>query len=116
MLYRDNEGLKLSSKKVIYTQHSEQMESFITTEGVEWWEGFARKWSHTTILGYEDIIYTEEELARYGQVKDLKVGDGVLEEYIFNGIIGEGLEGIKVVEQEKVIAELVSALADKGVI
>lgn len=116
MVYKDKEGLKLSKKKVVYTQHGEQMEAFVTTDGVEWWVAFADKWDHTQIIEIVDIEYTPEQLVRFEEVKDMEVAETVLNDYIEVGLIGDGLEKIKIREQEKIINDLVTILADKGVI
>lgn len=120
MLYRDNEGLKLCTKKVIYTQRGEEMESSITTEGVEWWEDFANRWEHTSIVRYEDIEYTPEQLERFEEVKELALGDTVLTEYVLDGVADKELTSIVLKKENEIlnakVDELIEILVEKGVV
>lgn len=120
MLYRDNEGLKLCTKKVIYAQRGELLESFITTEGVGWWNDFASKWDHTTIGEFQDIEYTQEQLDRFEEIKEIKANEEDLLEYVLNGNITEALSPLMLKKtNEELVAkvdELIEILVEKGVV
>lgn len=109
MLYRDSEGLKLCTKKVVYTQRGQEMESLINTEGIEWWEDFANKWDHTTITEFEDVEYTKEQLDRFEETKDLNVNQSILQDYIISGTIGEGLEILELNKENQQLKAKVEA-------
>lgn len=92
MLYKDKEGLKLSSHKVRYIQHGEEKEQYICSEGQQWWLDFADKWDHTEIIEFIEVSYTPEQLERFEEVKDMKLSEDILNTYVVEGIAGEGLE------------------------
>lgn len=92
VLYKDEEGLKLSSLKVRYTQHGEEKEQFIGSEGMDWWISFAEKWEHTNIIEFVNVEHTEKQIARFEEIKEIKIREDVLTSYVMDGIVGEGLE------------------------
>lgn len=55
--------------KVIYTQHGEHHEQYVGNKN--WWLDFADKWDHTQIIEIVEMDYTDEQLARYEDVKFL---------------------------------------------
>lgn len=113
MLYRDDEGLKLSNKKVIYLQNGEQEESLITTDGVGWWIEFAEKWSNTEIVEFVDIDYTEEQLTRFENIKNMDINIDVLNLYVLEGLFPEGIDHpLRNLQLESENTELKSLLAD----
>ena len=109
MIYKQNNELKLATSKVVYTKNGEQYEQVVGEEGQQWWLDFAEKWEHTDIVEFTDVTYTDEQLARFEEIKDLDVSDGIASEYVMEGIIGEGLEMLAL---QKKNAELELLLAD----
>ena len=109
MLYKQNNELKLATSKVVYTKNGEQFEQIVGEEGQQWWLDFAEKWEHTSVIGFTDMVYTDEQLARFEEIKDLDVADGIANNYVMDGVIGEGL-GMLALQKKN--AELESLLAD----
>ena len=92
MVYKQNNELKLATTKVKYIQHSEEFEQAIGEEGIKWWEDFAEKWEHTEIVGFEDIVYSQEILDRFEEVRNLNLADNLINDYVMDNVACEGLE------------------------
>jgi len=127
LLYEKDNELKLSDKKVIFTERGEQKEKYIGLEGEQWWNELASKHGHINIVEIQSANYTDEQLARYEEVKSLKGDIDELRNYILDGTMSETTpEEIKSItelklkkenkELEGVLTELTQILADKGVI
>lgn len=91
MIYEYDKTLQLSNTKVVYIQHGKRIEQFVTFEGKEWWIEFEKIWSHTQIIEFIDLTYTQEQLDRlegvkYNTYNDLKK----IYEYVITGIMPEG--------------------------
>ena len=99
MLYKEGEELKMATKKVKYTQRGEEIEQFVGVEGQQWWNDFAEKWEHTSIIGFEDAEYTAEQLRRFEEIKGLDLADNIATEYVVDGFVNKGLE-ILVLQKE----------------
>ena len=112
MLYKDNEGLKLSAKKVRYIQNGEEIEQFVGSEGTQWWIDFANKWEHTNIIEFVDVVYTAEQLARYEEVKAMDINESVLQEYVENGMAGQGLEVLALKKENEELRQLLADLTE----
>lgn len=115
VLYKDNGELKLSVTKVKYIRDGEELEQFVGGEGKQWWLDFVEKWDHTEIIEFVDAEYTNEQLSRFDEVKNLAISEVVLEQYIANGTIGDGLELLALKNENKelegTVMELTSILA-----
>ena len=92
MLIKKGNRFELYPHKVKYTQHGKEIEQW-ALPNKEWWIDFADKWEHTEIVGFEEVVLTEEQLARYEQVKT-----GIPEsyasacvDYILDGVFPEGI-------------------------
>lgn len=86
MLYRKNGEWKLCSHKLKYEQFGKQYETY--AHDLNWWEEFVSIWSHTKIISIENVIYTEEQLSRYEQIKYLPEDFGhVYSVFVENGEI-----------------------------
>lgn len=86
MLYRKNNEWHLCTHRVIYTQHEQQQETY--TYDLTWWERFVALWSHTTINAIEELVFTEEQIIRYEQIKHLPEDfDDVYSIYVMHGEI-----------------------------
>jgi len=76
----------LYPKKVTYTQQGKEYIRW-ATPSKEWWENFASEWEHTTILKFEDIILTDEQLARFEEIKNMPEDfPNVYEKYVLDGV------------------------------
>lgn len=92
MVYKQNNELKLATTKVKYIQHREELEQAIGEEGNKWWEDFAEKWEHTEIVGFEDIVYSQDVLDRFEEIKNLDLADSLANDYVMNSVVCDGLE------------------------
>lgn len=109
MLLRDEKGLKLVKEKVLYKRNGIEYEQPVV-EGRDWWLEFEKKWGDMEIIGFEDIQYTEEQLTRLEEVRDINnVSEHILNDYVMEGIIGEGLEVLALKKENE---ELKQVLAD----
>lgn len=107
MLYKDKEGLKLSTSKVRYTQNGEETEQDVGVEGESWWTAFAEKWDNIQITGFADVSYTPEQLARFEKVKEIEASEEILSDYVMNGTFPEGLEHpLRNLQIEKDLADM----------
>lgn len=111
VLYRDNEGLKLCDARVKYIRDGETIEQYVGEEGKEWWLEFARKWS-IEIVEFLDVVYSEEQLARFEEVKGLDVNEVALQRYVEDRIIGDGLEILKLQKENKELRQLLADLTE----
>ena len=109
VLLRDEKGLKLVKEKVLYKRNGIEYEQPVV-EGRDWWLDFEEKWNDMEIVGFEDIQYTEEQLTRLEEVRDINnVSEHILNDYVMEGIIGEGLEILALKKENE---ELKQVLAD----
>lgn len=88
MLYKENGEWKLSTKKIIYEENNEEVENFIKSEGENWWEEYSNKWG-ITIKDVVDLIYSEEQLIRLSEIRDIPdIPEGfsnICSDYVING-------------------------------
>ncbi|MGY0692993.1 hypothetical protein ACW2QC_09420 [Virgibacillus sp. FSP13] len=70
MLQRKGGKWRLYPIRVEYTQHGETIEQW-AVEGKEWWIDFAEKWDHTTVEGFTEVELSDEQIARFEQIKDM---------------------------------------------
>ena len=92
MVYKQGNEYKLATTKVKYIQNEENMEQVVCEEGTQWWEDFAEKWEHTEIVGFEDIVYSQEILDRFEEVRNLNLADNLMNDYVMNNVACEDLE------------------------
>jgi len=127
MLYEKNNELQLADKKVIYTERGETKEKYIGLEGEQWWNDIANKYEHINIVEITEVTYTNEQLARYEEIKALKSDIDELGKYVLDGVVETvKVDEIKTIaelklkkeneELEGVISDLTQLLIDKGVI
>ena len=112
MLYRDNDGLKLASTEVKYTQHGVERTQPIVGEGTEWWIQFAKDWSHTQIISFDEIIYTEEQLERFEEIKESLLSEHILNDYVIDDLIGNGLEYLNMRKENERLKNLLADLTE----
>lgn len=92
MLIKKGNRFELYPHKVKYIQRGEEYEQW-ALPNKEWWEDFANKWEHTEIVEFTEIELTEEQLARYEQIK-YDIPEAFREiciDYILDGVFPEGI-------------------------
>lgn len=67
MLYRKGRQWMLCPYKINYMQHGEQHEQYASEK--DWWLDFEGQWEHTKIIGIIEVEYTDEQVARYEDVR-----------------------------------------------
>ena len=112
VLYKHDGKWVLSEKKVKYIQHGEEVEQFVGEEGVQWWVEFGEKWDHTEIVGFENMEYTEAQLTRLEDIKSVNAPDNIIEDYVMEGIIGEGLEVLSIRKENEELRQLLADLTE----
>ena len=60
MLYFKNNRWNVSTEKVRYTQHGEEIEQYVGVESHDWWIDFEEKWEHTEIIEFIPVEPTQE--------------------------------------------------------
>ena len=111
MLYKDSEGLKLAQEKVVYTRNGTEYEQPII-EDRNWWLDFEQKWEDMKIVRFESIEYTEEQLTRFEEVKGMDLSQNILNDYVMEGIIGEGLEILALKKENEELKQLLTDLTE----
>ena len=111
LLYKDSEGLKLAQEKVVYTRNGTEYEQPII-EDRNWWLDFEQKWEDMKIVRFESIEYTEEQLTRFEEVKGMDLSQNILNDYVMEGIIGEGLEILALKKENEELKQLLTDLTE----
>jgi hypothetical protein len=78
MLTKQGDTFALVPLKVRYLQHGTEITQWALPNR-QWWEDFAERWEHTTILGFIEITLAPEQMTRYEQVKNMP--DGWIDQY-----------------------------------
>ena len=112
MIIKKNNELKLAEKKVKYIQRGIEIEQIVGEEGIQWWNDFAEKWEHTSIIGFEDVQHTEQQVKRFEEVKNMKASESILQDYVVEGIIGEGLEILALKKENEELKQLMADLTE----
>lgn len=107
MIFKGREGLKLPDAKVRFTKGGVEQEKYVGPEGKQWWLDFAEKWG--IVVEFTAATYTDDQLARFDEVKELDLPEGVLSDYVMEGTAGKGLE---ILALKKENAELKQVVAD----
>ena len=120
MLINTEQGLQLSNEKVIFEKDGVEEEKTIGNESKEWWTELATKKDNINIISFDTVVYEQDVIDRFNEIKDADVDFGLAEQYVLNGETNGKLTEIilkkQVVEQDGVIADLTQLLVDKGVI
>ena len=112
MVYKQNNELKLATTKVKYVQNEENMEQVVCEEGNQWWEDFAEKWEHTEIVGFEDIVYSQDVLDRFEEIKNLDLADSLANDYVMNSVVCDGLELLIAKKENENLKKMLADLAE----
>lgn len=117
LIYFKNNRWNVSTEKVRYIQHGEEIEQYVGVEGKQWWIDFEEKWDHTEIVEFIEVNPTQEQFKRLEQINQLGVRDGfsgTFSDYVENGVYPEGfnhpLKDIQISQQQ---AEQDSYLIDQ---
>jgi hypothetical protein len=111
LLYKDSGGLKLAQEKVVYTRNGTEYEQPVI-EDRNWWLDFEQKWEDMKIVRFEPIEYTEEQLTRFEEVKGMDLSQNILNDYVMEGIIGEGLEILALKKENEELKQLLADLTE----
>ncbi|MDC3412515.1 hypothetical protein [Terrihalobacillus insolitus] len=85
MLLRKDGEWSLYPHEVTYTQNGIEQKQW-ALPSKKWWEDFTSKWDHTNIVGFQEIALTEEQLARFEEIKAMPDDfQDAYTEYILNG-------------------------------
>jgi len=87
MIYIEKNDLKLSDKIIKFTKNGIEKERYIGPEGVSWWNELESKHDNTEIIEIADVSYTQEELERYEEVKNITTSFDEVKEYVKTGDI-----------------------------
>lgn len=93
MLIKNKDEFELYPYRVRYYQNGEEIEQW-ALPSKQWWTDFANKWGHTEIIEFIEVTLTQEQLARYREIKKLNTPEGFREsfiDYILNGAFPEGV-------------------------
>lgn len=94
LIYFKNNRWNVSTEKVRYIQHGEEIEQYVGVEGKQWWIDFEEKWDHTEILEFIPVGLTEEQQIRFDEIIQLNIKEGhsaELSNYVENGEFPEGI-------------------------
>ena len=124
MLYRDkNNTLILPNEKVIYRDNGELVEKPISSEGRSWWLGCQKVHKHITDVTFTNITYTENQLARYEEVKNMiDVNESILTDYILENKFPtdeeyiNGNSNIRLFQKEKEYIENINNLGHELIV
>lgn len=109
MVYRDNNELKLTQENITYTRNVEQFTQPVV-EGREWWTDFESKHEDMKIVEFKAIEYNEEQKARFEEVKNMDISESILNDYVMDNKIGEGLEMLVLTKENKELKTLVAGI------
>ena len=85
MLINTEQGLKLSDEKVIFEKDGVEEEKTIGSEGKEWWAELATKKDNINIISFGAVVYEQDVIDRFNEIKDADVDFGLAEQYVLNG-------------------------------
>jgi hypothetical protein len=85
MLTKKGSQFQLYPHKVKYTQHGKEQEQW-ATPSKEWWVEFTNKWEHTQIIEFTEVTLTDEQLARFEEIKNMPEDfTSVYMDYVLDG-------------------------------
>ena len=85
MLINTEQGLQLSDEKVIFEKDGVEEEKTIGSEGKEWWTELATKKDNINIISFDTVVYEQDVIDRFNEIKDADVDFGLAEQYVLNG-------------------------------
>lgn len=123
MLIRKGSQWQLYPHKVNYTQHGIKIEQW-ALPNKQWWVDFANKWNHTKVIEFTEVDLTEEQIARFEEIKDMPEDFmNMYTEYIITGDTSDEIElptnhpfNIVRLKNEKEILERRTAAAESAIV
>jgi hypothetical protein len=109
MVYKNNNELKLAQENITYTRDTEQFTQPIV-EGREWWIDFESKHEDMKIVEFKAIEYNNEQKARFEEVKGMDISESVLNDYVMENKVGEGLEVLALKKENASLQTLIAGL------
>ena len=94
MLINTEQGLQLSNEKVIFEKDGVEEEKIIGSEGKEWWAELATKKDNINIISFDTVVYEQDVIDRFNEIKDADVDFGLAEQYVLDGEINGKLKDI----------------------
>ena len=94
MLINTEQGLQLSNEKVIFEKDGVEEEKIIGSEGKEWWAELATKKDNINIISFDTVVYEQDVIDRFNEIKDADVDFGLVEQYVLDGEINGKLKDI----------------------
>ena len=85
MLINTEQGLQLSNEKAIFEKDGVEEEKTIGNEGKEWWTELAAKKDNINIISFDTVVYEQDVIDRFNEIKDVDVDFGLAEQYVLNG-------------------------------
>ena len=107
LVFKENGKWKLFSHKVRYIDNGTEYETCTTDVG--WYETFSQIHNNFELVEIEKINYTTIQIERLSEVENANLAYSIINDYVMEGTIGEGLE---VLELKKENEELKQLLAD----
>lgn len=100
----------LFSHKIKYIDHGTENEVY--TSDVSWYEAFAQMHEEFQLIEVEEITYTEDQVSRFKEIEDLALPDSVANNYVVQGVPGEGLETLVLKKENEELRQLLADLAE----
>lgn len=87
-IFKTVDGWDRTRKTVEYNRNDEYHKQVMGDETEQWWHDFAEKWPETEILGFADVEYTPEQLARLEEIQEVEGQyQKEVERYVLDGIV-----------------------------
>ncbi len=102
--------MELVTHRVKFVDKNGEQEVY--TSDVAWYEQFATMHSDFSLLEVTEMTYTTEQLERLEDVKNLDLADTVLNDYVLEGIVGEGLEILALKKENEELKQLLADLTE----
>jgi len=109
MVIKKNNVLELQKLSVRYINDGVEIEAEVGEEGTGWWIELEEKWDNISSVVFFETEYTEDQIKRFEEIKNMDINENVANEYVLDGTIGSGLE---VMTMQKENQELKQLLAD----
>lgn len=111
LVHKDNGKWEMVSHKVKYAEHGITNESY--TSNPDWYEKFAQIHDYFQLIEVVEMTYTDEQIERLHEVEEMtNLSDNVINNYVINGIIGEGLEIFALRKENNELKQLLADLAE----
>ena len=106
---QDNEW-GLFTHKVEYVENGTEQVAY--TNDPSWYQTFEQMHSNFNVVNITEVTYTSEQLARLEEIKNMSITDTVANDYVIEGIHGDGLEMFALQKENNELKELLADLAE----